>query len=217
MNKILYLEDDALFGESVVELLEDSGFSIELVKSIERAIESTYKNRYDIYIFDINLPDGNAIELLCDLKKSGDDTPTLYLTSFKDSSTLLKGFSAGCDDYIKKPCDPDELIVRINAILKRVGKLDSRVSFCGYDMDMNSGVLYKDGNAIDVPKKVFELMRLFAEKEGSVITQETIASRLWEVGEEPSFGAIRVYVNKLNKLLTNRKITNIKGVGYRLS
>jgi DNA-binding response OmpR family regulator len=217
MNKILYLEDDALFGESVVELLEDSGFSIELVKSIERAIESTYKNRYDIYIFDINLPDGNAIELLCDLKKSGDDTPTLYLTSFKDSSTLLKGFSAGCDDYIKKPCDPDELIVRINAILKRAGKLDGRVRFCGYDMDMNSGVLYKDGNAIDVPKKVFELMRLFAEKEGSVITQETIASRLWEVGEEPSFGAIRVYVNKLNKLLTNRKITNIKGVGYRLS
>lgn len=217
MKKILYLEDDTLFGESVTELLEDSGFTIELVQSIEGAVELTYENHYDMYIFDINLPDGSGLELLSSLKGSGDDTPTLYLTSFKDSKTLLKGFSIGCDDYIKKPCNPDELIVRINAILRRAGKLDSRVKFCGYDMDIESGVLYKEGTAIDVPKKVFDLMRLFAEKENSVITQEVIASRLWELGEEPSFGAIRVYINKLNKLLQDRKITNIKGVGYRLS
>ncbi|MFW5990180.1 MAG: response regulator transcription factor [Campylobacterales bacterium] len=215
--RILYLEDDLLFGESVAELLEDSGFSVELVKTVDRVLEATFKESYDLYLFDINLPDGSGIKLLDDLKKSGDKTPSLFLTSFKDSQTLLKGFKSGCDDYIKKPCDPDELLVRINAILRRSGKLDSKRSFCGYEIDIKSRVAYKDGHALDVPKKIFNLMEVFSENPDSVVTQDLIASRLWDIDEEPSFGAIRVYINKLNKLLEGNKITNIKGVGYRLS
>lgn len=217
MKKILIVEDDTLFGESLADFLEDSGFHIHIAKTIQEALEQSYRNRYDLYIFDINLPDGNGLELLTDLQQSGDTTPTIYLTSYKDKEMLFKGFKSGCDDYLRKPCDMDELLMRIHAVLKRNGQGRTQKIYDRFTLDTVNQAVYENGEPLNLPKKIVALFELFIDNQEKILSQDIIVDKLWEPCEEPSFGSIRVYINKLNKLIAPKKITNLKGIGYRLA
>lgn len=216
MNKILIVEDDALFGESLGDFLLDAGFETRIAKTIKEALDHSYKERFNLYLFDINLPDGNGLELLEDLQRSGDNTPAIYLTSFKDKDTLLKGFKSGCDDYLRKPCDMDELLMRIHAVLKRNGQVKTQKTYERFTIDSINQVIYENGQLLNLPKKVALLFEFLVDNQEQIVSQEMIAEKLWDLGEDPSFGSIRVYINRLNKLITPKKINNIKGIGYRL-
>jgi len=119
MTKILLLEDDKVLSESLIELLEYENFAITHVKDGEEAINKTYEQKFDMFLFDVNVPFVNGFELLRNLRESGDETPAIFLTALDDIASLSLGFKSGADDYIKKPFDFDELLVRIKAILKR--------------------------------------------------------------------------------------------------
>jgi len=217
LYKILLLEDDELFVTTLEDFLEEEGFIVDIAMDGEMCLELNYKKNYDLYIFDINVPKINGLDLLEQLRSSGDDTPSIFLTSYKDKETLQEGFLKGCDDYLKKPVDLDELLLRIKALLKRNKKhfeditLKNNILFS----PVNKRV-YEDGEDLNLPIKVLELLELFIENRGEIVTKDMIISKLWTIDEEYSEGSIRVYINTIKKLLGKEALSNIKGVGYKI-
>jgi len=119
LTKVLLLEDDLLFGETLVDLLEENNFEVTHVPNGQSAIDATYEQNFHIYILDINVPLIDGVTVLKELRDANDSTPSIFLTSHKDKDMLTRGFMSGADDYITKPFDSDELILRLNALLRR--------------------------------------------------------------------------------------------------
>lgn len=215
--KILLLEDDKLFAQSIEDFLDEEGFCVDLVYDGQEALEKNFSNNYDLYLLDINVPKLNGLELLKELRDFNDTTPAIFLTSYKDKETLKQGFINGADDYLTKPVDLDELILRIHSLLKRVGKhldmveLDNGISF----NPLTQRVL-QNGIDLNVPIKVAQLFELCLENRNAMITKEMIVSKLWATDEEYSEGSIRVYINNLKKILGKDSVCNVKGVGYKV-
>ena len=218
MYKILVLEDDELFASTLEDFLTDENLIADIANDGEKCLALNYEKNYDLYIFDINVPKINGLELLEQLRKSKDNTPTIFLTSYKDKDTLQDAFIKGCDDYLKKPVDLDELLLRIKALLKRNKKQFDLVKLSNkiYFNPINKRV-YEDELDLNLPIKVLELLELFIENRGEIVTKEMIISKLWATNEEYSEGSIRVYINQIKKLFENKDvISNIKGVGYKI-
>ncbi|WP_044418635.1 response regulator transcription factor [Halarcobacter anaerophilus] len=217
MYRILILEDDELFKETLEDFLEEEDFEVVTASNGEEVLELCYEQNFDLYLFDINVPRINGIETLKELRKTSDDTPTIYLTSYKDKDKLTQGFLSGCDDYLKKPIDLDELLLRIWSLLKRSGKplemiyLNDEISF-----DPKNRRVLQKGEDIFIAGKVIDLLELFLEKKDVIITKEMIINKLWGFDQEYSEGSIRVYINNLKKLLGKDRIKNIKGIGYKI-
>jgi len=210
--RVLILEDDRLFNETLQDFLEEEGYLMDAVMDPYSALDLTYENRYDIYLFDVNLPYENGFDLLEKLRKSGDMTPTIFLTSRDDRASLKEGFGVGADDYMKKPIDFDELQLRIEALLRRQTRVQN-VQVGDYTLDIKNKRLYFQEKEVELTSKVIELLILFLQSQGDVVTNEFIKEQLWTANQMPSEGSIRVYVTQLKKYFPDH-ITNIRGVGY---
>jgi len=213
--KILLLEDDKLFNETLQDFLEEEGFILDTTLDPYSALDLTYENRYDLYLFDVNLPYENGFELLEKLRSAGDMTPTIFITSRNDKASLTQGFTQGGDDYITKPVDLDELLLRINAILRRQTR-SKMVQLGDYNFDILTKRLYKDEEAVELTQKASELLLVLLEAQGKVVPLEQIKERLWSSAEASSNGSLRVYVTQLKKYFPTQ-IHNIRGVGYQMS
>ncbi len=211
--KILLLEDDTLFNETLEDFLEEEGFEIDTVLDPYSALEYTFERKYDLYLFDVNLPYESGFDLLQKLRQSGDMTPTIFLTSRDDKASLHEGFGAGADDYMKKPIDLEELLLRIHALLRRQIRKEHMV-FGRYSLDLMSKTLFCDKEPVELTKKAVELLVLLLEGKGEVVPLELIKERLWASGQSASEGALRVYVTQLKRYFPDA-ISNIRGVGYR--
>ncbi len=212
--KILLLEDDKLFNETLQDFLEEEGCTLDTVLDPYSALDLTYENKYDLYLFDVNLPYENGFALLEKLRAAGDMTPTIFITSRDDKDSLTQGFTKGGDDYITKPVDLDELLLRINAVLRRQTR--SKVVQLGeYRFDILSKVLSKDTQAVELTQKASELLLVLLEAQENVVSSEQIKERLWSSAQEASDGSLRVYVTQLKKYFPSQ-ITNVRGVGYQL-
>jgi len=212
--KILVLEDDLLFCETLEDFLEEEGFEVKTSHNPNHALELTYEQRFDIYILDINLPIMDGIEFLESLRSSGDMTPAIFLTSFQDKETMKKAFVKGGDDYLKKPVDLEELQLRILSLLKRSrGEVKQCIeNIC---IDLEQKILHVENVEIEVSSREFDLVALFFHNRDKVVTKDMIFNTLWNSNEEGSDGAVRVYINRIKKILGNDKFTNIRGVGYK--
>lgn len=219
MIKILLLEDDELFSLSLIDYLEEFGeYHITHASTSNKLLELTYENRYDLYLLDINLPDINGLDLLKELRTSSDDTPAIFLTSYKDKDTLKTGFINGADDFLTKPFDMDELILRIESIIKRFKK-HKVVKIENCEFNFENKTVKKDGEIIKFGLKVLDLFELFYQNNHSIVSKDMIINKLWHTSEEYSDGSIRVYVNNIKKLFDDEnsfKITNIKNIGYKI-
>lgn len=213
--KVLLLEDDLLFGESIMDVLEEEEFEVVLCRNGQEALDETYKNHFDLYLLDINVPLIDGLSLLKELRRANDTTPTIYLTSHQEIETLSKAFEIGADDYLKKPFNNDELIVRLHALLRRT---KGKERFCVGELcldDVHKCIL-KEGKEIPFSLKEYQLMALFIRNAGEIVTKEMIMDTLWNPSEMISDGAIRVYINRLKQEIGSELIVNIRGVGYRL-
>jgi DNA-binding response OmpR family regulator len=197
---ILLLEDDELFASSLIDFLDDEGFEVDHSTHIEKFLDMTYCKYYDLYLLDINIPDGSGLDMLKDLRDSNDNTPAIFLTSYKDKETLKDGFKNGADDFITKPIDLDELMYRIDAILKRVGKQTSLIKIEDLVYNPMTKEIFKDNIALKLPIKVLELFELLYANRSKVVSKEQIIDKLWGIDEQYSEGSIRVYINKIKQL-----------------
>jgi DNA-binding response OmpR family regulator len=211
--KILLLEDDKLFNETLQDFLEEEGFEVDFALDPYSALDLTYDNLYDLYLFDVNLPYESGFDLLTKLRDSGDDTPTIFLTSREAKESLAEGFNVGGDDYMKKPIDLDELLLRVLALMRRQVRKQT-LSLGEYSLDLLSKTLLLDNKELDVTTKAIELLILLVKAKGEVVSLEEIKSRLWAAGQSASDGSLRVYITQLKKYFSSN-ITNVRGVGYR--
>lgn len=213
--KILLLEDNQLFAQSVDDLLSDSGYTITCCFNSNDALNYTYHNDYDLYLLDINVPQLSGTELLYELRNAGDSTPAIFITSYKQQDMLQKGFASGCDDYIKKPFDNEELLLRIEALLKRTMKNDMLCieSLC---CDTKHKQIYMDLKELSLKPKEYLLLALLMKNYKKIVTNEMIIDALWNHHEDFSQGAVRVYINRIKQLIGAEKIQNIRGIGYKL-
>ena len=213
MVRILLLEDDKLFNETLQDFLEEEGFFLDTALDPYSALELTYERNYDLYLFDVNLPYESGFDLLNKLRQSGDVTPTIFLTSRDDKASLTQGFETGADDYMKKPIDLDELLLRIQALLRRQVRKE-RMTIGEYNLDMVGKTLFHNNEELDVTKKAVELLVLLVQADGEVVSSDTIKNRLWAAGQNASDGSLRVYITQLKKYFPE-VIVNVRGVGYR--
>ena len=213
--KILLLEDDLLFAETVVDLLEDEGYELEHYANGQDALDTIYKNRYDLYLLDINVPLINGIDLLKELREADDVTPSIFLTSHTEKAKLKEGFLSGCDDYIIKPFDMDELLLRVKALLRRTQKESPKcVGDLSHD-EVHKTIRYK-GKELELSQKEYGLLLLFMRHYNETLPKELILDELWSSAESGSDGVVRVYVNRLKQMLPELKFENIRGIGYKL-
>lgn len=212
MSKILLLEDDKLYSETLKDFLEEEGFEVESVYDPYSAYDLVFENSYSLYLFDINLPFEDGITALENLRKADDRTPAIFITSREDRDSLLNGFRVGGDDYIKKPIDLDELLLRIKALLKRSLK-SSRVRLGEYELDRDKRDLFLNGEALHIGLKPFALLELFVENDGRALSFDEIYKTLWR-SQEASNGALRVYIAKLKRYFPNA-IETLRGYGYK--
>lgn len=204
MEKILILEDDLDLLETLEELLLDSGYDVDIAKDGEEAIDKSFKGGYSLYIFDVNVPKINGLELLNYLKRADDKTPTIIISALIDLETISKAFDVGAEDYLKKPFMPEELIIRVNAKLKEDSIVYQNIKYFPTRKEVQ-----QDGIIVPLGPNQIVLVDLFLKNIGKVVTKEMLDEAL----EYPSSTALRVAINKLKNTL-DLTIENIRGVGY---
>lgn len=206
--KILLLEDDTILAQTMVQILEQEDYDVTLVNDGEEVMEYTYENRYDLYLFDINVPLLNGKEALKLLRDAQDNTPTFFITALRDTNSILDGFDSGCDDYIKKPFDLDELLARIKAVLKRRNPV---LEYRDITFDLLENRVLKQNEEVALGNVEKEIFSLLIKNINMTVNKTTF----FDYMNKPSDSALRVLISKLKKVL-DLNITNTKGIGYKL-
>jgi len=206
--KILLLEDDEILCESLQEYLVSEGFDVDVAHDGERVYDLTFENRYDLYIFDINVPKENGFDVLKQLKAADDTTPTIYITALTDINSISKGFALGAEDYIKKPFDPEELVIRIKS---KYARSDDIIQYGDIVYHPHTKEIQKDGQTIGLGEVQLALFHELITNIGKIVSSYTLLDLL----EHPNPNALRVNLAKLKSRL-GLKIKNIRGQGYML-
>jgi len=206
--RLLLLEDDPNLAKTLKKYLERNGYAVDWAKDGEEALDLSYTNGYDLYLFDINVPLINGIDLLSDLRNAEDMTPTIIISALVDVASVTKGFIAGADDYLKKPFDPDELLVRIQA--KTTG-LRKTLKFKAFEVDLQNDTIYKEGEELHLGTVQKGILLALIKNHPNPVTKD----ELLLLHENPSDVALRVNITKLKKNL-DLTIENVRGVGYKI-
>jgi len=205
---ILLLEDDYELAETLQELLVMHDYVVDMVHTGNDAIDASYDNKYDLYVFDINVPDISGIELLKSLREADDKTPTIFISALVDLNTIAKGFEVGADDYLKKPFFPEELLIRVKAKLAHVSR---DIIYKNLRYSPQNKELYIDEKVVALGEVQECLCNIFMQNIGNVLDKSILMDCL----TQPSDSALRVALNKF-KHITNLPIKNVRGVGYML-
>jgi len=205
--KILLLEDDFNLAQTLKEILSLENYDVDIASNASEAYEKTFYNNYDLYIFDINLPDENGIEILKNLREANDSTSTICITALTDLNTMSKAFDVGTEDYIKKPFEPEELLIRINAKLKN--KKIIKIKDIEYD-PINKEIK-KRGKIMSLGYVLKDIFHELITNTNKIVPKE----KLLNLTNSQSDVTLRVNIAKLkNKLGID--IKNIRGEGYTI-
>ncbi len=218
-SKLLLLEDDLTLSETIVDYFEEQGFEVIAVYDGDEAQEVIYEQRFDLFLLDVNVPSLNGFELLKTIRKDGNTTPAIFITSLNSMDSLEKGFKSGCDDYIRKPFELKELFLRVQTIIKRefsnqnsIVKIDDNITF-----DTNTNELKKDGELVQLNFKEQKLLKLFLKNKNELLSHDRIYDYVWDYNEQYSDNSLRTYIKNLRKILGKDRIVSLKKFGYRFN
>ena len=217
-RRVLLLEDDVILNETITEFLEDNGYEVVSVDDGYDAMDKAYEDSFDILLLDVKVPSISGFDLLNELRSKGVKTPAIFITSLNSIDDLTKGYDSGCDDYIKKPFVLKELLIRVEALIKRdffhtknnFIQIDENIK---YDIDANA--LYVNDKEISLNKKESKLLKLFLQNSNQVLSHERIYDTLWSFDESYSESALRTYIKNLRKIVGKEKIVSLKKQGYK--
>jgi two-component system, OmpR family, response regulator len=227
-SKILLVEDDQNFGDVLKSYLEMHDFNVTLAIDGIAGFEAFRKDTFDLCIFDVMMPRKDGFTLAKDIREKNTEVPIVFLTAKSMKEDVLQGFKIGADDYISKPFNSEELLYRIQAILKRsLPKVDENDNINDYDISkyhfnykLRTLVFDKDKSTEQkLSPKEAQLLKLFCTYKNDVLTRSEALTKIW--GEDNYFTArsMDVFVTKLRKLLeadTLIEIVNIHGNGFQL-
>lgn len=214
MENIFILEDDKALGRGIAMALETLECRVTLAQTCQEA-ERALQQLFSLLILDINLPDGNGLELLKELRQRGDCTPVILLTANDLELDEVTGLEAGADDYITKPFSLAVLRARVNAQLRRSASASQdRVSLDGFLFDFSRLEFSRDGAPIELSKTEQRLLRLLVENRGRTLPRDLLLERVWDGGEFVDENALSVAVRRLRAKLGDAPIKTVYGVGY---
>jgi len=217
MPTILLLEDDMQLSATIKQFLSLKGYEVLVAYDGFKAQELIYEEHIDLMLLDIKVPNIDGFSLLRQCREEGNNTPAIMITSLNSVDDVEKGFEVGCDDYIRKPFALKELLVRIEAQLKRRYNSHKEVFPISKNcfFDTKEMFLIKDGQKIALKSKEFKLLELFLQHPNQLLKYEQIFDAVWSYDEVPSSGALRTYIKNLRAILGKDKIDTVTNVGYR--
>lgn len=219
MNRILVVDDDPHIRRLIRLYLENSQFIVAEAEDGKSALDYIAHTKIDLMIVDVMMPNIDGIELTKDVRGYL-DIPILMVTARGESLDKVKGFQAGTDDYMVKPFDPVELVLRVNSLLKRYNIATSRVIVVD-DVTINLELLEVSSNAktIQLKKKECELLFKLASSPGRIFTRTQLIESLWGLDYDGDERTVDVHIRRLRQRiesLPSLTITSIRGLGYRL-
>ncbi|MFQ5612205.1 MAG: response regulator [Anaerolineae bacterium] len=226
MTHILLTDDDALLRRSLAFSLEQAGYRVSTAASAEDALALARRDRPDLVLLDIGLPGMDGLEALRQLQQQV-GAPVIFLTARRREVDQVLGLELGADDYVTKPFDPDVLLARIKAVLRRAQRPASpaseRVPLTAGDLtvDPAAHTVRVGGRALDLPRREFDLLHALALDAGRVIPTEDLLNRVWgaEFAGEPQ--VVYVHIRRLRAKLEDdpnrpQRLITVRGVGYKL-
>lgn len=219
MNPILVVDDDAHIRKLMRLYLEDSNFAVMEAVDGKTALHILEKNAIDLVIVDVMMPEVDGIELTRDIR-SFLDIPILMVTAKSESQDKVKGFQAGTDDYLVKPFDPVELILRVKALLKRYNVVSEQINQIG-DVTINLECLTveENGQTIDLKRKECQLLFELSHAPGKILTRTQLIEKIWGFDYQGDERTVDVHIKRLREKLTpidSLHIRTVRGLGYRL-
>ena len=223
--KILLVDDEKKILEINKKLLSDSGFSnILTCENAVRADELISDETIDLVVLDIMLPDMNGLSLYEMWKKRGINVPVIFLSARDEETSRLKGLGLGADDYVTKPYTPEELLLRIKAVLRRTYHLTENkvVEMGAVKVDLSSGIVYKPEGQIELTAKEFTLFTKLYDNQGKIVSINALMDTLWPDGSFGLENSLVVHIRRLREKIEEtpsdpKHLQTVRGLGYRLS
>ena len=221
MKHIFLVEDDMAIAKNLSRLLTAEGFTVTHAPTMQQAFDMLGKQRFDLGLVDISLPDGNGFTVCTEIKEV-QDIPVIFLTASGDEASVVTGLNMGGDDYVTKPFRPRELVARIRTALRRSAPASSVFEAGGLSVDTAAGIVKKDGAEIALSALEYRLLLMFICNPKTVITRERLLNELWDAaGEFVTNNTLTVYIKRLREKIENdpsnpKLILTVHGTGYRL-
>lgn len=217
LMKLLLLEDDIVLSEIISEFLLSLSYDVTVCYDGFDAEEKIAEERFDLLLFDINVPNINGLELLKRLNDEDKKIPVIFITSIQSSNELKKAFEIGADDYIKKPFDLEELEARINNV-RRIYNIEQ-----GSGIEIAQGLVFypdqmiieKESKKIQMKKKESLILHYLIRNKNRIISKDELINNIYGYEEIPTDATIRTYIKNIRQMIGDGFITTIKGTGYR--
>lgn len=224
MRNILMVEDDSTIAFAVKYAVEQESFNLDIASDLNQAREIVSTKVYDLILLDVMLPDGNGYEFLKDLRKHDEDTPVIFLSACDEEVNIVMGLDIGADDYITKPFMVRELISRINAILRRKGKIQDNkkiIKFKNISIHTLEARVFKNDEEIILTSAEYKLLLILIQNKNVVLTRAQILEKLWDVTYDfVNDNTLSVYIKRLREKIEEDSskpeyILTVRGVGYK--
>jgi len=224
-NRVLVVEDDKNLGKVLTDYLTSKNYLVQLAEDGEIGFDFFTNNDYDIIILDVMMPKKDGFSLAKDIRKMNKDIPIIFLTAKSHKENIIKAFNLGADDYLTKPFSIEELLLRMDAVLKRIVKidkieLDDNFIIGSYTFHHNQNLLISSsGTKYKLTTKENDLLKLFCENINSKVDRSLALMKIW--GDDSYYNArsMDVYIAKLRKYLKEDKKIDLKtihGFGFKL-
>lgn len=223
MNSILLVEDDLSLIDGLEYSLRKNGFQVDLARTVNQAFSMIRENKYDLLILDLTLPDGSGFEI-CKKVRQSSTVPIIFLTAADEEVNVVMGLDTGGDDYITKPFKLNELISRINALLRRAklsGPEQTELRSNGITVKLQESRVLKDNREIELTTAEYRLLCLLMQNPNVVLTREVMLDRLWDgSGSFVDDNTLSVYVRRLRSKIEDDPenpvfLLTIRRLGYK--
>lgn len=219
--RLLVVEDNADLVPMLGRLLEGAGFAMDHAATVADAQLTLLTGDYAAVVLDLGLPDGSGLSVIGQMRDRGDVTPVIALTARGAVADRVAGLAAGADDYLVKPFAPEELLARLQALLRRTGTIVDRVIGCG---NVRFDPATRDVEIADVPAvlsaRELELLDVLIRRHGRVVPKQTVEAQLFGIDDDLGSNAVEVYVHRLRRRLAgagaSAEIVTVRGIGYML-
>ena len=219
MFQILVVEDDAVLNHAVCSYLNRSGYEATGCMNAEHAYDAMYTKVFDLVVSDIMMPGVDGFEFAETIRKLNDDIPILFMTARDDLESMERGYRIGIDDYMVKPINPAELVLRIGALLRRSKIASSRrLEIGNFVMDMDEHTAYLDGEEVPMTLREFNLLYKLLSYPKKAFSRTQLMDEFWDADVATAPRTVDVYITKLRSKLAKCngfEIITVHGLGYK--
>ncbi len=213
--RLLLVEDDAMIGEAVLQVLRAEHYAVDWVRDGSIADEALKREQYDLVLLDLGLPRRDGLSLLRAWRARGEPVPVLIVTARDAVADRIAGLDAGADDYLVKPFDLDELSARVRAVIRRrAGRADSQLRVGDLELDTAARRVRVKGQDVALSAREYALLEALADRPGAFLSRAQLEERLYGWNEEIASNAVEVHIHALRRKLDPGVIRNVRGVGY---